>query len=236
MFTAAKVTSGLRPILYLPRPNRPPPYAGDSVEATFAENGLRVIVPESGPFWWLSRIVPGFDTRWSAQTYVLEHLLPEAQARLGESTSTWGILGEGMGGQGALALAYRAPRIFPHVAAIAPELDFHLLVPHDDEILTETFGSREWARQHTPILGIHPLNWPPFQFFCCDPGDPWHDSADRLRMKLYSIGIPCTHDLETSVGGDPEAYAARMLPVAVEFLKRAMLTGPRGPVESGVFP
>ena len=61
------------------------------------------------------------------------------------------------------------------------------------------YRDAEQARQDTATLHIHPLNWPRHQWFCCDPADyRWHDSADRLRMKLYSLGVPYECDLETT--------------------------------------
>jgi S-formylglutathione hydrolase len=151
--------------------------------------------------------------------YLREDLLPALKESLNVTPPQVGLLGIGMGGQGALMLSYRFPRQFPVVAALAPAIDFHQLVPQDDPLLTEVFGGREWARQHTPILHVHPLNWPPHQFFCCDPTDyAWFDSSDRLRMKLNSIGIPCTCDLDTSGGGHSWNYFNLMMPRAIQFV------------------
>jgi hypothetical protein len=77
----------------------------------------------------------------------------------------------------------------------------------------------EAARQDTAILHVHPLNWPRHQFFCCDPDDyRWWESADRLRMKLYSLGIPHERDLETTGGGHGFDYYNRMAGRAIKFL------------------
>ena len=63
------------------------------------------------------------------------------------------------------------------------------------------YRDAEDARQDSALLHIHPLNWPRNQFFCCDPTDyRWHDSADRLRMKLWSLGVPFECDLDTVAG------------------------------------
>lgn len=185
-----------------------------------SEHGIRFAAPISGPTWWL-------DYPTSQQHDKVTPIQSLAYEFAGELQRQWsipprciGVLGVGMGGQGALMLSYRHPRTFPVVAAIAPAVDFHQLVPHDDPFLTETFGSREWARQHTAILHVHPLNWPSAQFFCCDPQDPfWFDSSDRLHMKLHSMGIPHTCDLETTTNGDPRQYVPRMLPIALDFLR-----------------
>jgi hypothetical protein len=105
------------------------------------------------------------------------------------------------------------------VAAISPAIDYQIRLKEGDPILSQMYDNAESARQDTAILHIHPLNWPRRQFFCCDPADDrWHDSADRLRMKLYSLGIPHQCDLATSGGGHSFAYYSLMAPKAIEFL------------------
>jgi S-formylglutathione hydrolase FrmB len=81
----------------------------------------------------------------------------------------------------------------------------------------------EDARQDTALLHIHPLNWPRNQFFCCAPSDErWHSSADRLRMKLASLGIPFECDLETDNGGHSYQYFTHMAPRAVSFIAQRL--------------
>ena len=124
-----------------------------------------------------------------------------------------------MGGQGALRLAYRRPDLFKVVAAISPAIDFHKRIAEGDETLLAMFEDEESARQETAILHIHPLNWPKHQFFCCDPADErWWDSVDRLRMKLFSIGVPFEYDLTTTGGGHGFEYYNLMAPKAVKFV------------------
>jgi S-formylglutathione hydrolase FrmB len=77
----------------------------------------------------------------------------------------------------------------------------------------------EAARQDTAPLHIHLLNWPRHQFFSCDPSDYiWWDSADRLRMKLYSLGVPHECDLETTGGGHSFDYYNCMAGKALTFI------------------
>jgi S-formylglutathione hydrolase FrmB len=124
-----------------------------------------------------------------------------------------------MGGQGALRLAYKYPSQFPVVAAISPAIDYYKRYNEGDETIPQMYPDPEAARQDTAILHIHPLNWPRHQFFCCDPIDyRWHESADRLRMKLWSLGIPHEHDLETTGGGHGFEYYSRMADRAVTFI------------------
>jgi S-formylglutathione hydrolase len=123
-----------------------------------------------------------------------------------------------MGGQGALQLAYRHPREFPVVAAIAPAVDFHTW--HGRGLpLDEMFPTRESARQETATLHVHPLNWPQHQLFVSDPADAeWFEGCERLASKLVSIGIPFERDLETSAGGHTWEYFNAMAPRVIEFV------------------
>jgi S-formylglutathione hydrolase len=81
------------------------------------------------------------------------------------------------------------------------------------------FASKEAGRQQTVTLHFHPLNWPKHQFFCCDPQDEyWFEGAERLAMKLSSMGISYERDLTTSAGGHTQAYFERMAQPAFAFL------------------
>jgi hypothetical protein len=92
-----------------------------------------------------------------------------------------------------------------------------------DAVLKQMYRDEEDARQDTATLHVHPLNWPRNIWFCCDPIDyRWHESADRLRMKLYSLGIPHECDLDTSAGGHGFAYYDRMAPAALDFILRRL--------------
>ena len=81
------------------------------------------------------------------------------------------------------------------------------------------YPEAEAVRQDTATLHIHPLNWPRHQFFCCCPEDVrWWESSDRLRMKLWSLGVPHTADLETPGAGHGFEYYNTMAEAAVGFL------------------
>jgi len=150
---------------------------------------------------------------------VLDNVLPFIKQRLGSLPPQIALLGTSMGGQGALRFAYKYPNLFPIVAAISPAIDFHKRYNEGDETIPQMYEDPEAARQETALLYVHPLNWPRNQFFCCDPTDyRWHDSADRLRMKLYSLGVPHECDLETTGGGHGFEYYNRMIPRAMQFI------------------
>jgi hypothetical protein len=102
-------------------------------------------------------------------------------------------------------------------------VDYQIRLDEGDEILLEMYGDRESARQDTALLHVHPLNWPRHQFFCCDPADErWFESADRLRMKLGSLGVMFQCDLETTGGGHGFDYYNRMADKTLEFLHNGL--------------
>jgi S-formylglutathione hydrolase FrmB len=191
----------------------------------FEQYGLPVVCPNAGRSWWTDRICREFDTTISAEQYVLQRIVPFLAERFRAEAPRIALLGTSMGGQGALRLAYKYPHLFPVCAAISPAIDYQARMeePDEDEPLCEMYEDPEQARQDTALLHIHPLNWPRHQFFSCDPTDErWFDSADRLRMKLSSIGIPFECDLESTGGGHSFEYYGRMAPRAVAFLVQAL--------------
>ena len=189
----------------------------------FEKFRLTVFAPQCGPKWWADRANPAFDEIMSPETYVLEHILPFIDETIGVKANRVALLGTSMGGQGALRFSYKFPDIFPVVAAISPAIDYQCRIDEGDEILMEMYGDRESARQETALLHIHPLNWPRHQFFCCDPKDKrWFESADRLRMKLSSLGVMHQCDLQTSGGGHGFKYYNRMAEKAVAFLHNGL--------------
>jgi S-formylglutathione hydrolase FrmB len=186
----------------------------------FERHGLRAIEPVSGLSWWTDRIWHGFDSRMSAESYVTRHVVPYAAERWNARPPQLALLGISMGGQGALRMAYKYPNVFPTVAAIAPAIDYQKRIDEGvDPGLAVMYRDAEEARQDTALLHIHPLNWPRNQFFCCAPSDEcWYDSAERLRMKLSSLGVPFDCDLETDNGGHSYEYFCHMAERSVGFL------------------
>jgi S-formylglutathione hydrolase FrmB len=189
----------------------------------FDRHGLAVVVPMTKRSWWTDKICPEFDPNLSAQRHVIENVLPIIEQRLGAKPPQIGLLGTSMGGQGALRLAYKFPQLFPVVAALSPAIDFHKRYKEGDEILRQMYRDEEAARQDTAILHVPLFNSPRHQFFCCDPEDErWWDSADRLAMKLRSMGVPHQCDLETTGGGHGFAYYNKMAERAVTFLAQKL--------------
>jgi pimeloyl-ACP methyl ester carboxylesterase len=203
----------------------------DAVRSAIEAAGLPTIAPLTGRSWWLDRIMPTFDSGMTPERFVRDAVVAEIGARFGIQPPGISLLGVGMGGQGALRLAYRHPGVFPIAAAIAPALDFHLgmrnAADRDDgelfDTLWETFGDVERARQDTAILHVHPLNWPRHQWFASSPNDlDWHDGAARLHGKLVALGIPHEAVLEPLPGEDQAAFERRMAAAAVAFVVNAL--------------
>lgn len=196
----------------------------------FEREGLVVVAPWGARSWWTHRICREFDPQMTAQQHLLENIVPFIGQRFGVVPPHIGLLGTSMGGQGALRLSYVFPDKFPVVAALSPAIDFHRrleTIEEDDDPLLEMYPDPESARQETAILYIHPLNWPRFQFFCCDPTDHrWFDSSDRLRMKLSSLGVPFECELETVAGGHGFTYYDHMAERAIAFLIRGLRSLP----------
>ncbi len=185
----------------------------------FDRYGLTVVAPMGARSWWTDRVCQEFDPALTAERHLLQNILPFIAERFAAQPPRIALLGTSMGGQGALRLAYKHPNTFPLVAAISPAIDFHKRYDEGDETIPLMYEDPEAARQETATLYIHPLNWPRHQYFCCDPSDyRWHESADRLRMKLYSLGVPHECDLETTGGGHGFEYYNRMIPHAMQFL------------------
>ena len=194
----------------------PPPPENPILTAELQQHRLRAYSPAVDGCWWVDARCDAFD----AETPPLHWLQFAAAAAMTDlwnvSTCQIGLLGTGVGGNGVLQLAYRFPMQFPVVAAIAPAVDFHTHYDRDP-VLQEVFANAEAARQETATLRIHPLNWPPHQWFACDPRDPdWFEGCERLASKLSSIGILHESDLTTSAGGQRDKFEQVMLPKAIE--------------------
>jgi S-formylglutathione hydrolase FrmB len=189
----------------------------------FDRHGFRVLCPRTGRSWWTDRVCPEFDSTITAERYVVDHCLDWIGRQWRVEPPRVALLGTSMGGQGALRIAFKHPRRFPVVAAISPAIDYHQRMDEGDETLHLMYADKEAARQDTATLHVHPLNWPRNTWFCCDPRDVrWHESADRLRMKMVALGIPHDCDLETSGGGHGFEYYDRMAEKALAFVAQRL--------------
>ncbi len=185
----------------------------------FERHGLRAIGPMTARSWWTDKICPEFDREISAERHVLQNVIPLIDERWGARPPRIALLGTSMGGQGALRFAFKHPDTFPTVAALSPAIDYQTRWNEGDEMLPQMYPDPEAARQDTATLHVHPLHWPRNIWFACCPTDyRWHESADRLRMKLSALGIAHQCDLETEGGGHGFDYYNKMAGAAIDFV------------------
>ena len=169
------------------------------------------VCPDGGESWWSDRICPSFAHNQSAESYLLDEVLPWSLARFAIPNNAIALAGIGSGGQGALRLGFKHPNRFRAVAALEAALDHYELYGRGSA-LDEMYPSREHCRQDGAGLHIHPANWPPTIWFACDPDSPWQRGNDRLHEKLMALGVPHTIDLTTPACGHSWAYYDRQAP------------------------
>lgn len=191
-------------------------------EQAWDDANLRVIAPQGGQGWWLDLPLPDTSPLLNPFQFLLESVVPWIGEQWGVQPPAIGVGGIGMGGQGAVNLGFRRARLFPVVAAIAPDIDFHQW--HGRGLpLDRMFDSAEAARQQTAILHLHPLNWPRHLLLVCDPADAaCFDGTERLVSKLASSGIPFESDLTTTAGGHAWSYFDRIIPRVAKFLSEQL--------------
>ncbi len=201
--------------VHLARLHENPTYTG-----LFARYGLPVFCPRTERSWWTDRICAEFDPHITAEQHLLRNCLPYLAERWQAQAPRVAMFGTSMGGQGALRFAFKYPNQFPIVAALAPAIDYQIRFDEaEEETLPLMYADREEARQDTATLHVHPLNWPRNVWFCSDPDDErWHDSAQRLHMKMSALGIPHEYDLETRAGGHSWEYYDHQAEKALAFI------------------
>jgi S-formylglutathione hydrolase len=183
--------------------------------------GLGCVCPHGDECWWSDRLTSRFDSALSPERYLLEMVAPMARQRWRLGARGLAIQGIGMGGQGALRLAFKYPETFPVAAGLASALDCHELHGQGTP-LDELYDSREQCRQDTALLHVHPSRFPSHIFFAVDPDDAlWFRGNDRLHEKLLALGIAHVADLTTRAGGHTWLYFNHF----AETLERFIQTG-----------
>lgn len=176
------------------------------------------LCPRGPGCWWLDVVYPPFDASVTPVEFLRTAAREYLTDRFPRVASPPGLFGFEMGGQGALQVAYRWPRLFPNVVAISPKVDFETWHGFGTT-LDQLFSSREEARQQIATLQLNPLNWPRRQLLLCDPQDQYClDGVVTLASKLSSSGVPFDHDFETSHGGFGWKYANAMASRAIGYL------------------
>jgi S-formylglutathione hydrolase len=186
----------------------------------FDELRLACVCPPGGRSWWADRVCAEFDAQITPERYLLGSVLPFFQQRWGLGPRAVGLLGIGMGGQGALRLAFKHPETFPAVAAIAPAIEYHELYGRG-EPLDEMYDSKEQCRQDTTPMHVHPSHYPPHLFFALGPEDAWFRGNDRLHEKLNALGVP--HEADFTPRAGVAERAVRFLYAGLEQEGRRLL-------------
>ena len=190
--------------------------------AEFAKHRLRVVCLHGGKSWWTPYVSEEFDAQIAPLDFLTNNMAAWINEHWNVQPPNIAVFGVSMGGQGAVQLSYRHARNYPTVAAVSPIIDFDRLWGHGLP-LDQIFDTQESARQATAVLHLHPLNWPRYQWLCCDPADQdWYDGTQRLASKLYSSGIMYESDFETTGGGHSWAYFNLIAPKVVEFLAKSL--------------
>jgi S-formylglutathione hydrolase len=215
-----------------PRPSRAVLYLHDADGQTlrdrpaftkpFDELGLGCVCPHGGPCWWVDRTCPVFDPQITPERYLLDQVVPYFRERWAIEPRAIGLLGVGMGGQGALRLAFKHAKTFAVVAGISSAIDYHELYGQGTP-LDEMYDSKEQCRQDTAPLHVHPSDYPPHIFFAVDPDDPWYRGNDRLHEKLAALGIAHEIDFTTQVGGHSWDYFNALADRAVRFIYEGLV-------------
>jgi S-formylglutathione hydrolase len=188
----------------------------------FDELGLGCVCPHGGLSWWVDRPCSAFDPHITPERYLLDAAVPWFAERWGVEPRGLGLLGIGMGGQGALRLAFKHPRQFAVVAGIASAIDYYELYGRGTP-LDELYDSKEQCRQDSAPLHVHPSDYPPHIFFAVDPDDAWYRGNDRLHEKLSALGIAHEIDFATRAGGHSWTYFDAVADRAVRFIHAGLV-------------
>jgi hypothetical protein len=187
-----------------------------------AQERLACVCSHGQQSWWTDRVCRDFDLAVTPERYLLDQVVPFFAERWGLRPRSLGLLGIGMGGQGALRLAFKHAETFPVVAAVSPAIEYHELY-HQGTPVDEMYDSKEQCRQDTAPMHIHPSRYPPHIFYCIDPTDQdWFRGSDRLHEKLAALGVPHEVDLTTRAGGHSWQYFEHMAARAVGFLQAGL--------------
>jgi S-formylglutathione hydrolase FrmB len=209
-------------ILFLHNAKEQPLSVSEVYTDLLEQHRLYCVCPSGGATWWTDRILPAYDPNRSAETYLIESIVPFMEKEWGLSPPAIGLLGISMGGQGALRLAFKYPAKFPVVAAVAPALDYHEYYGHGSPI-DQLYTSKEQCRQDTAGMHLPPSDPPRHVFYCVDPLDHhWHRGADRLHEKMLALGAPHEMDLTTQAGAHSWTYFDAMAQRAIEFIVRGL--------------
>ena len=169
--------------------------------------------PIAGKCWWSAKICREFEPAMSSEEFVVRHIVPAIAERW--PTVPIALAGRGMGGQGALRIAFKYPDLFACVVAIDAAID-HFELYGEGGTLDDMYPSREHCRQDGAGLHIHPVRQPKRIWFACSKASRWHRGNDRLHEKLRALGVG--HEFE-----ERECPSAELIEQLQELSKRVGL-------------
>jgi len=227
IYTPPGVTRPAYALLFLHAVGQETLIGCDAFTRVFDDLGVPCVSPHGKFTWWSDRIDITYDPAISAETYLLQQLVPHMRQRFGLPERRIGLFGISMGGQGALRLAFKHPQVFSAVAGISPAIEYHEL-HGQGYTLDAMYESKEHCRQDTVPMHIHPSEYPPHIFFCIDPDDAdWHRGNDRLHEKLRALGVLHECDLTTEAGGHSWQYFNHMAERAIRFVYEGLVAQSR---------
>jgi S-formylglutathione hydrolase len=203
-------------VLYLHSLAEESPTTNTALTAALRHHRLRCVAPHGGWCWWADRVCPEFDAVVTPERYLLDVLIPGAEAAWRLGPRAVALAGVEMGGQGALRIAFKHPGRFPVVASAGGALDCQDWYGRGTP-LDEMYESCERCRLDTAILHIDGRDWPRHVWFWCAPDDAaCYRGNDRLHEKLSAMGVPHTADLDTRAQPD------QMVPPMLAFVAAAL--------------
>ena len=159
-----------------------------SAAGFFQKLRLACLCPHGGKSWWSNRICESFDPAQSAEQWLINSVAPLVE-QWSLPPKALALAGIGMGGQGALRLAFKHPERFPIVVSVDAAID-HFERFDETPALQEMYPSREHCRQDSAILHIHPARQPAHIWFSAGPASRCFRGNDRLHEKLTALGVP----------------------------------------------
>ena len=186
-----------------------------------AQTGFGCLCPHGGPCWWADRLSSVFDPARTPERHILDHVHRWLQQEWRLTPGRIALAGVGMGGQGALRLAFKHPHHFPVVAALRAAVDQHEAYGYGTP-LDELYASREHCRQDSATLHIDPVKQPPHIWFAAHPEDFWFRGNDRLHEKLTALGVAHTFVPEANGAAGSWDYFDSMAGALVAFVVQAL--------------
>ena len=203
-------------VLYLHSLAEETPATDAAFTAVLRQHRLRCLSPHGGWCWWADRICTEFDATVTPESFLLDTLVPLAEAQWQLGPRAVALAGVEMGGQGAMRIAFKHPERFPVVVSIRGAFDCQDWYGRGTP-LDEMYPNRERCRLDTAILHIDGHHWPRHIWFWCAPDDTTcYRGNDRLYEKLSAMGVPHTADLDTRASSD------QMIPPMIAFVAAAL--------------